>query len=308
GSHDTYENTFFALEKATEKLEVAMGLVEHLESVQSSDELRAAYNRVLPHVSQFYSSIALHEGLYQALRAFGDAQQDDGASKLNSTQARFMKKTLEDFARHGADLDPEGKKKLQEIDRSLSEKTSTFAQNVLDGTNAFELLVEEDRLRGLPDLAKAAARQSAEDKGLSGYRLTLQGPSVVPVLTYADDGSLRKEIWQAFNRRGRERNDNLPLVRDILRLRKQRADLLGFANFADLATVDRMAKTGRQAMNFVEELRKKTERAFLSENESLLQFRRELEGESAPEIEPWDVAYYAEKQRKKLYDFDEEAL
>src|SRR5690606_35911653 len=115
-------------------------------------------------------------------------------------------------------------------------------------------------------------------------------------------------IWQAFNRRGREKNDNLPLVRDILRLRKQRADLLGFANFADLATVDRMAKTGRQAMNFVEELRKKTERAFLSENESLLQFRRELEGESAPEIEPWDVAYYAEKQRKKLYDFDEEAL
>lgn len=304
GPASTYESTFAALERATERLELSMGIVEHLESVKSSDELRAAYNKVLPHVSQFYSSIALHEGLYRALRNF--AIRDE--TSLTPTQQRYVRKTLEDFERHGAELPPEGKKQLQAIDRQLSEKTTSFSQNVLDGTNAFELLVDEERLVGLPEFAKTAARESAEEKGLQGYRLTLQGPSVVPVLTYADDAALREEVWRAFNLRGRGKNDNLPLVRDILRLRRERAELLGFKNFADLATADRMAKNGEEAIEFIETLREKTQAAFEEENASLLLFRRELEGEDAPDLKPWDVSYYAEKQRKKLYDFDEEAL
>lgn len=304
GPRDTYEGTFAALENATEALELSMGIVEHLESVKSSDALRAAYNEVLPHVSEFYSSVSLHEGLYKALQAYSASEPKD----LSETQARFMRKTLEEFQRHGAELPPEGKEKLKAIDRQLSEKTTAFSQNVLDGTNAFELIVNEARLSGLPEFAKVAARESAQEKGLDGYRLTLQGPSVVPVLTYADDSSLREEIWQAFNQRGRGKHDNLPLVRDILRLRRERANLLGFENFADLATADRMAESGREAIEFVESLRQKTQDAFEAENESLLAFRRELEGPDAPELNPWDVAYYAEKQRKKLYDFDEEAL
>ncbi len=304
GPHDTYDGTFAALERATEALEISMGIVEHLESVKSSDDLRAAYNKVLPHVSHFYSSIALHEGLYQALRAFSETKPPG----LTPTQERFVRKTIEDFQRHGAELPPEGKAQLQEIDRQLSEKTTAFSQNVLDGTNSFELLVDEERLSGLPEFAKTAARESAEEKGLAGYRLTLQGPSVVPVLTYADDASLREEIWQAFNQRGRGKHDNLPLVRDILRLRRKRANLLGFKNFADLATADRMAKSGEEAIEFVEDLRKKTQTAFESENEALLSFRRDLEGPDAPGLMPWDVGYYAEKLRKKMYDFDEEAL
>lgn len=304
GPADTYEVTFAALERATETLELSMGMVEHLESVKSSDELRAAYNKVLPHVSQFYSSIALREGLYRALRKYA-AQKPTG---LTPTQERFVRKTLEDFERHGAELPPEGKERLQAIDRQLSEKTTAFSQNVLDGTNSFELIVDETRLSGLPEFAKTAARESAQEKGLDGYRLTLQGPSVIPLLTYADDASLREEIWRAFNLRGRGKNDNLPLVRDILRLRRERAELLGFKNFADLATADRMAKSGEEAIEFVESLRAKTQEAFEKENASLLSFRRELEGRDAPDLQPWDVSYYAEKQRKKLYDFDEEAL
>lgn len=300
----TYEETFAALERATERLELSMGIVEHLESVKSSDELRAAYNKVLPHVSQFYSSIALHEGVYRALRKFAG----EHPTGLTPTQERFVRKTLEDFARHGAELPPEGKERLQTIDRQLSEKTTAFSQNVLDGTNAFELIVDEARLSGLPEFAKVAARESAQEKGLTGYRLTLQGPSVIPLLTYADDASLREEVWHAFNLRGRGKNDNLPLVREILRLRRARAELLGFKNFADLATADRMAKSGAEAMEFVENLREKTQAAFEAENASLLEFRRELEGKDAPALKPWDISYYAEKQRKQLYDFDEEAL
>lgn len=302
---DSYDETFAALERATETLEVSMGMVEHLESVKTSDAFREAYNRIQPKVSEFYSSIALHDGVYRALRQF--AEKPD-AKSVTSTQARFIKKTLEEFKRHGAELDAEGKKKLQEVDRALSERTTQFSQNVLDGTNAFELYVEKSRLRGLPEFALKAAAESAQSKGREGYRFTLQAPSLIPVLTYAEDGALRETIWRAFNSRGRGKHDNLPHVKEILRLRRERARLLGFDNFADLATADRMAKSGNEASDFVARLRDKTQAAFLSEQENLLAFRRELEGADAPELKPWDVGYYAEKQRKKLYDFDEEKL
>jgi len=306
GNADTYAGTFAALEDSTAGLETAMGMVEHLESVQTSDALRAAYNSILPQVSEFYSSIALHEGVYRALRKF--ASEGD-QSTLSETEKRYLEKTLDEFRRHGAELDSEGKKKLQEIDRGLSEKTTQYSQNVLDGTNQFELYVDEARLSGLPDFALTAAKESASEKGKDGeYRFTLQAPSVIPLLTYADDAALRQEIWTAFNQRGRGKNDNLPLVKDILRLRRNRAKLLGFKDFADLATVDRMAKTGAKASEFVAQLRKETEAAFKKENDELLALRRELEGAEAPELRPWDVSYYAEKQRKKLYDFDEEKL
>jgi oligopeptidase A len=303
----TYDGTFGALERATETLEVAMGMVEHLESVESSDELRGAYNRVLPSVSEFYSSITLNEALYQSLSRV-ETRLSEKSEKLTPTQQRHVDKTMEDFRRHGAQLTSDGKARLREIDRQLSEKTTAFSQNLLDGTNRFELVVGDERLAGLPDFAKTMAKESAEEKGLTGYRLTLQGPSVVPVLTYADDAALREEVWRAFNLRGRAAGDNLPLVVEILRLRRSRAQLLGFKDFADLVTVDRMAKTGKAASDFVEDLRLKTQSAFEHEQDELLAFRRSLEGPSAPKLAPWDVSYYAEKLRKKLYDFDEEQL
>lgn len=301
----TYENTFGALDLATDELGTIWGMVEHLESVSTSEGLREAYNRVLPAVSSFWSSITLHERLYQTLKNFAQSEE---SQQLTGTRQRYVQKTIEDFQRSGAELDAAGKKKLEQLDQELNQLTTQFSQNVLDGTQAFELYVEEDRLQGLPEYARAFARESAQAKGQSGYRLTLQAPSVTAVLTYAEDRELRRTIWEAFNRRGVAPKNNLPLVRRILQLRREKAQLLGFSHFADLATSDRMAKTGAEARRFIDDLTEKTQAAFQRETDSLFAFRRELEGPQAEPLAPWDVAYYAEKQQKALYDFDEELL
>jgi oligopeptidase A len=301
----SYEGTFQALESATEQLEIVMGVVEHLESVATSDALRDAYNKILPAVSQFYSSITLHAGLYQALCGAAARMDHDSLSPI---QQRYVKKTLDDFRRHGAELDETGKQALRRIDQALSERTTLFSQNVLDSTNAFEIYVDESRISGLPESALAMARESATARGQTGYRFTLQAPSVTPVLNYADDAALREQVWTAFNQRGRGKYDNVPLLKEILTLRSEKARLLGFKDFSDLVTHDRMAKTGEHAAAFVEDLKLKTQAAYRKENEELLAFRRSLEGPDAPELKPWDVGYYAEKQRQALYDFDEEQL
>jgi oligopeptidase A len=306
GSLD-YDGTLGALERSTEPLEFAMGIVEHLESVATTSELRDAYNAVLPKVSAFWSSIALHEGLYAVLKRYAET---DDAKALEGAKKRLLEKTLADFRRNGAELPAEGKARLKELDQELSQVTTRYSQNVLDGTNAFERMVTDpEELSGLPESALAAARDSAKAKGKEGYRFTLQAPSVMAVLTYADNQKLREEVWRAFNRRGAgEKYDNFPLVGRILELRREKATLLGFKSFADLVTDDRMAKNGAEAARFVAELTQKTREAFERENRELLAFRRKVEGETAPELEPWDVGYYAEKQRKALYDFDEEQL
>ncbi|NLY94582.1 MAG: M3 family metallopeptidase [Myxococcales bacterium] len=303
----TYENTLGELERATETLEWAMTVVGHLESVATTAELREAYNTVQPLVSAFYSGIALKPKLYEALRRFAET---DEARSLSPTKARFLEKTLRDFKRHGAELSEEGKARLREIDVALAEKTTKFAQNVLDATQAFELYVEDEaRLSGLPESAKQAARASAREKSKEGYRFTLQAPSVIPVLTYADDAALRETIYRAFNSRAASGPyDNRTLVREILALRQKKAELLGYADFSDLVLEDRMAKTGEAAMRFVDDLRARTLPAFAAENAALEAFRKELEGEDAPPFKPWDLSYYAEKQRRARFDFDEEAL
>src|SRR5690606_35949355 len=126
--------------------------------------------------------------------------------------------------------------------------------------------------------------------------------------TFAQDRALREEIWRAFNRRGISAGDNLKLISDILRLRREKANLLGFASFADFVTQDRMAESGAQAKKFVEDLTERTPAACAHETEELRAFQRELEGPNAQPLEPWDVGYYAEKQRRALYNLDEEAL
>jgi oligopeptidase A len=308
-SDDSYEATFGALEAATLRLEVAMGVVEHLEAVRTTPELRAAYSAVLPEVSDFWSSLALHEGLYRRLARFAASA---AGQVLRGPRRRFADKTLEEFRRQGAELDAPGKERLRAIDRELSQLTTRYSQNVLDATNAFALVVGEERVAGLPESARIAAREAAAAAGASGYRFGLQSPAVVAVLNYADDAALRRDLWRAFNRRAAVApdggEDNVSLARRVLALRRERARLLGYADFADLVTADRMAKSGAAALAFVEELREKTEPAFRREQEELLAFRRRLEGPEAPELEPWDVAYYSEKQRQALFDFDEEQL
>ncbi len=306
-SPPTYSSTLSAMEGATERLEFAMGVVEHLESVATNPEFRTAYNTVLPKVSAFWSGLPLRAGLWQRLVELSGSDEVKG---LNPTQARFLDKTLDDFRRHGAELDEAKKSELRTIDQGLSQLTTQFAQHVLDATGSFELMIsDEEQLAGLPESALAAARDSARAKGQRGYRFTLQAPSVVAVLNYADNPKLRETIWRAFNRRATKGNlDNRPLIREILELRRRKANLLGFRDFADLVTQDRMAKRGADALEFVEELSRRTRPAFERETEELILFRRELEGPKATTLQPWDVGYYAEKQRRALYDFDEEEL
>jgi oligopeptidase A len=219
-------------------------------------------------------------------------------------------KTIDTFRRHGADLDPQGKARLEAIDIELATVTTKFSQNVLDSTNAFELIIADAAgLAGLPPSAVAAARASADQKGIPGWRFTLQAPSYTPLMTYLDDAAIRQKMYRAYAiRASHGEHDNRQLLSRILQLRRAKAELLGFSNFADLVLHDRMAHTGQRALEFLQDLKRKTEAQFVRENRDLLEFRRGLEGPDAPELHAWDVAYYAEKQRAALYDFDEEQL
>ena len=294
-----------ALDTMTEPLDWAMNVVRHLESVATTPAFRAAHNAVQPKVSAFYSSLPLNEDLWKAIQRYAAT---DEARGFTGTMKRYLTKTVDSFKRHGAELDPAGKARLKEIDVALAEVTTKFSENVLDSTNAYELLIaEEKKLKGLPPAAIAAARASAESKGQAGWRFTLQAPSYMAVMTYLDDRGIREQMYQAFCTRatpvgpGGAERDNGPLVVKILELRNEKARLLGFRDFSDLVLDDRMAHSGARAQAFLDDLREKTERRFREENQ-------ELEAFAGSKLQPWDIGYWAEKQRAKLYDFDEEAL
>ena len=296
----TFANTLLALEEVTETLEYAMNIVGHLEGVATYSELREAYNKVQPKVSAFYSGIPLNAGLWLQVKAFAETEEALG---LKATQARFLKKEVDGFRRSGADLDDAGKARLTEINVELARRTTKFSENVLDATNAFEYYIEDEAgLAGLPASAVDAARQSAESKGREGWRFTLQAPSLVAVLTYLDDAAVREKLYRAHSTRASSGEfDNSENIAAILELRKEKAQLLGYANFADLVLEERMAKTGEQATAFVRNLKARTQQAFERENEDLRKF-------AGKELDPWDVGYYAEKMRQAQYDFDEEKL
>jgi oligopeptidase A len=303
----TFDNTMGALDTLTEPLDYAMGVVRHLESVATSPDLRAAFNAVQPATSAFYTGIPLHQEMWKGIKAYAATTE---AARLSGARRRFLDKTIDTFRRHGADLDPTGKKQLEALDVELTQLTTKFSEHVLDSTNAFELVItNEADLAGLPPSALASARESAARKGREGWRFTLQAPDYLAVMTYLDNASIRQQVYDAYSVRAASGEwDNRPLVTRILELRRAKARLLGFGNFADLVLEDRMAHSGGRALSFLEDLQAKTEARFRQENQELLEFRRSLEGPGAPELSPWDVAYYAEKQRSALYDFDEEAL
>jgi oligopeptidase A len=301
----TYESTFGRLEQATLRLSIAMSVVEHLEAVATTPELRTAYGTILPPVSEFWSSIPLNLELYQTLKAFSLTAN---ASSLSETRRRSVHKTLEEFQRSGAELPEVKKARLREIDAQLSQHTTSFSQNVLDGLNRFELFVDETRTTGLPSTAKNMAKEAAERAGKPGYMFTLHAPSSIPVLTFAEDRKLREEVWRASSQRGLTVGNNLELVQAILSLRHEKAELLGFRNFADFVTVDRMAESGERAKAFVADLTERTRAAFDRETRELRTFFVEQLARPGEELEPWDIAFAAEKQRQAVYSFEEEAL
>jgi oligopeptidase A len=295
-----FDNTLRALERSTENLDYALGVVRHLESVATSPELRTAWNQVEPEASAFYSSIPMREDLWKRLLSYAAT---DEAKSLTGPRRRFLEKTLDSFRRHGAELDAKGKARLSEIDVELSRLTTKFSENVLDSTNSYELLItDEARLAGLPPSALAASRQSAASRNLAGWRFTLQAPSYIPAITYLHDRELREQLYRAHSTRATDpAHDNRPLIVRILELRREKAQLLGSADFADFILYDRMAHNGQTALSFLERLKVKTDPAYAAENATLEAF-------AGHPIQPWDISYYAERQRRALYDFDEEQL
>jgi len=230
---------------------------------------------------------------------------------LEPTRRRFLDKSQADFRRSGAQLDQDKKERLKAIDCELSLITTRFSQNVLDSTNDFEILIEDEAaLAGLPDSARAAARDSAQQKGKPGYRFS-------PASSQPDRRhyvrrrrhAAREHLACAKHARDRGRARQPPDHRkESWELRKEKAHVLGFKDFADFQLDDRMAKKGADAQKFIDELREKTQAAFERENRELYSFRQELEGQDAPALQPWDVTYYAEKLRKARFSLDEEEL
>lgn len=300
-SPPTYASTLGALEKATLRLESSASIVEHLESAATSEALREAWGKAQPVVSAFWSKLPLHAGLYARLVALSESE---AGRALDGPRRRHLDKTLEEFQRHGAALDAEKKARLTEIDVELAKITTKYQQNVLDATNAYELVVADaSRLEGLPPFARAAAKKSAEDKGYTGFRFTLHAPSFIPAVTYLEDADLREQLYRAYNGRASAGPfDNRELMRDILRLRNEKARLLGFKDFADLTTSDRMAKNGARVRSFIDDLKARTVAHFEREKAALATFSKR------ESFAAWDIGYLAEKQRKALYDFDEEAV
>src|SRR5579883_214762 len=298
----SFANTMEPLDTLTDTLDYAMGVVRHLEAVATTPELRAAYNRVQPEVSAFHSSLPLNEALWNVVKAYSQSEE---AKHLAGTRKRFLEKTMDTFRRHGAELDAAGKKRAAEIDVELTKQTIKFAENVLDSINEFELVIQDEKkLAGLPEGAIAMARASAASKSLPepSWRFTLQAPSYIALMTYLDDPEIRRVVYEAYvNRAVDEQHNNVAVLLRILELRREKANLLGYRDFADLVLEDRMAHNGKQAAEFLEDLKRKTENRFHSENQELQVF-------AGKELGPWDLAYYAEKQRTARYDFDEEAL
>ena len=304
----TFENTFGALESATADLDRSWGRVNHLDSVSNSDELRKALNEMLPLVSEFSSSISLDQQLWTVLKSFAHSH---AADSLSDIQKRYVSETCEEFQSAGADLNEESKRRMFEINSALAKVTQKFGENVLDSTNAWELFIsEESRLSGLPESAKTSAAEDAKAKGKEGqWRFTQQFPSMYPVMQYATDDQLRKEIWEGGCTIGNGgESDNTQLIWEILRLRKEKAALLGHDNFADLVLKRRMAKDGQGALRFTEDLHLKIREQFLQEVSELEAYKAEKTHSKPAPLEPWETAFWAEKRRKELYDFDDEAL
>ncbi|MET0263933.1 MAG: M3 family metallopeptidase, partial [Rariglobus sp.] len=308
----SYDNTFLALERATEELNFAWGKVTHLQSVADSPALRDVHNALLPVVSAFFARIALNPVLWARLKAFAATPE---AAALTGIHRRFVDETMEDFRQAGADLPDAQRTRLEAIQTELAEVTQKYGDNVLDATNAWELIVDnESRLRGLPAHAVAAALRNAQGKGLGSpekpvWRFTLHMPSQEPVMTYADDETLREQVWTAATAVGAQApHDNTALVQRILALRDEKAKLLGKAHFADLVLARRMAGSGEKALSFIEDMRERAHGAFDRECAELEIFKAKETGTPRSTLKAWEVGYWSEKLRQSRYDFDDEVL
>ncbi|HDZ8980441.1 oligopeptidase A [Aeromonas veronii] len=306
----TWDSLIAPLEEVNDRLSRIWSPVSHLNSVLNSEALREAHDACLPLLSEFQTYVGQHEGLYQAYLALS---QSDDFPLLSGAQRKEIQNTLRDFRLSGIGLPAEAQQRYGEIQARLSELASRFSNNVLDATQGWHKLVaDEAELAGLPDSVRAAARQMAELKGKEGWLFTLDIPSYLPVMMYADNRELRAEMYEAFTTRASDQGpnagkwDNSAIMSELLTLRRELAQLLGFANYAELSLATKMADKTEQVVSFLTDLAAKSLPQGKAELEEIRAFAAEQHGQS--ELAAWDLAYYAEKLKQHKFSISDEQL
>ncbi len=302
----TFKNTIEALDYSGYQLDRVSSVFFNLNSAETNDEIQKIAQEVSPLLSEFSNDITLNEGLFQRVKSvFGEREN----LKLDKEQRTLLEKRYKSFSRNGANLPPEKKKRLREIDAELAKLKLKFGENVLAETNAYELhLTKETDVEGLPESAKEAASQLAKSKNKQGWIITLQYPSYIPFMKYAKNRELRKKLSLAFGSKAFHSNelDNQENVLKITNLRHERANLLGYKTHAHYVLEERMANSPKKVMDFLTELLEKARPAAQKEFQELKAFAKEMDG--IGDLQKWDGAYYSEKLKQKLFNLDDERL
>ena len=291
-----------------ERLSRAWGIVSHLHSVNDVPEWREAYNNMLPEVSRFYAEIGQNLKLFGKYKAIRESQ-DFGA--LSPAQCKIVDNEVRDFRLSGAELPEDKKPRFQAIAEELASLSAKFSENLLDATNAFaEIVTDEAELAGLPDDVRQAAREAAEKDGKAGWKFTLLMPSYLPVMQYADNRRLRATMYRAFATRASEFGptelNNAPVIQRILELRREEAQLLGYASHAEVSLVPKMAESVPQVLAFLRDLGAKAKPFAQKDIEELRLFAKE--NLAIETLEPWDVGYASEKLLQARYAFSEQEV
>ncbi|MBJ7536127.1 oligopeptidase A [Marinomonas transparens] len=308
-SEPTWQSLVLPLDQLQDDLNNFWSPISHLNSVKNTPEMRTAYNACLPKLTQFYTDLGQNKALYQAYKLLAES---DAAKSLTAAQIESLTQTIRDFELSGVGLEGEAKKRYGEISQRLSELGSQFGENVLDATQAWsKLITDEEELAGLPESALAQAKQMATAKEKDGWLFTLDLPSYIPVMSYADNAALREEMYRAYSTRASDQGgdikfDNTPLIDEILSLRHEMAQILGFDNYAELSVATKMADNGQQVIDFLENLAKQSRSSAEQDLAQLKAYAKDENGVS--ELNAWDMSYYAEKLRQHKYDLSQETL
>ncbi len=306
----TWDGLVSPIEELDDKLHQAFSPVSHMNAVVNTPELRDAYNAVLPKISMYHTEMGQNSELFAAYK-----QIKDGAeyNKLDQAQRKTIDNALRDFRLSGIDLPEAEKNRFAEVSKRLSELSSKFSDNVLDATMAWSKLVtDEAELAGLPASAKALAKQMAEQRNEQGFLFTLDFPSYFPVVAYCENQAFRKEIYEAYTTRASDLGpyagkwDNTAIIEEILQLKKELANLLGFDSYADVSLATKMADSPDQVLAFLRELAEKSKPAAEREFAEVCDYA--LKEFGASEVNAWDVNFYAEKLKEHKYSISEEEL
>jgi len=306
----SWDNLVQPLEEMEERLGRVWSPVSHMNSVVNSDELREAYNACLPKLSDYGTEMGQHEGLYQAFKQIANSADYEA---LDTAQKKIIDNAMRDFRLSGIDLPKDKQDRYKEIMQEMSGLTSKFGENVLDATNAWKVqITDESRLSGLPESALGMAKQIAEREEQDGWVFNLEYPSYLPVMTYADDRELRREVYTAFVTRASDEGphdkkyDNTPVMEQILALRHETAQLLGFANYAEKSLATKMAQSTDQVLAFLTDLAERSLPLAKQELDELRAFAKQEHG--MDDLEAWDVTYYSEKLQQHKYAISQEEL